>query len=279
MLTGRLSGHTQVAGVIGWPVEHSRSPAIHNAAYRELGVDMVYLAFPVRPNHGAEAAAGVRALGIRGLSVTMPHKEAVIGSLDSLTDTAAALGAVNCITNDDGDLVGDNTDGSGFLAALRHEVGIDVADRRVLVVGAGGAARAIVHACALAGAASIGVLNRTTDRARLAAGLAGSAGYVATADDLPEAELVVNATSLGMAGTAGADQSPIDVDTLAADAVVVDIVYEPEQTPLLRKARARNLTTAGGLPMLAGQAAVQIERWVGQAPPLVVLLEAARRPL
>lgn len=279
MLIDRLSGHTQVAGVIGWPVEHSRSPAIHNAAYRELGLDMVFLAFAVHPDHGSDVAAAMRTLGIRGLSVTMPHKAAVIDSLDSLTATAATLGAVNCITNDDGHLVGDNTDGAGFLAGLRHDVGIDVADRRVLVVGAGGAARAIVHACAHAGAASVGVLNRTADRARVAAALAGAAGYVAGGGDLPEADLIVNATSVGMAGTDGADRSPIDVGALGPDVVVVDIVYEPEVTPLLRQASARDLTTAGGLSMLAGQAAVQIERWVGRTPPLGVLLEAARRPL
>ena len=279
MLTDRISGRTRVAGVIGWPVDHSRSPAIHNAAYDELGVDMVYVAFPVQPGFAAEATEAVRRLDIRGLSVTMPHKHAIIGSLDSLTETARTLGAVNCITNDAGRLIGDNTDGAGFLAGFRHDTGGDVVGRRVVVVGAGGAARAIVHACAQAGADSVGVLNRSADRARLAAELAGADGYVATASDLAGADIVVNATPLGMAGTESSEETPVEVGQLSTDTIVVDIVYEPEQTPLLAQARARGLTTTGGLPMLAGQASVQIERWAGASPPLGVLLDAAGAPL
>lgn len=279
MLNGPITGATQVAGVIGWPVVQSRSPAIHNAAYGALDFDMVYTAFAVAPGHAAQAVAAMRTLGIRGFSVTMPHKADVIGSLDALTETARTLGAVNCITNDAGHLVGDNTDGAGFVAGLRHDTGVEIAGRGVVIVGAGGAARAIVLACAEAGAESVGVINRDGARAEVAAALAESVGYVASSDDLPNAQIVVNATPVGMANTESSGSTALAIEGLAPDAIVVDIVYDPLATPLLMAARSRGLTASGGLPMLVGQASVQIERWVGASPPLDVLLEAARRPL
>jgi len=144
-------------------VAHSRSPAIHRAAAAAVGIELVYEAYAVRPGHVEAAIGGARELGLRGLSVTMPHKEAVIVALDGLSDTARRLHAVNCITNTDGSLQGDNTDGAGFLIGLRHDSGEDVRGRHVVVLGAGGAARAIVLACTQAGAASVAVLNRKND--------------------------------------------------------------------------------------------------------------------
>ncbi len=186
-------------------MRHSLSPAIHNAAFSASGLDWVFVALPVPDGGGAEAVDAMRVLGLEGLSVTMPHKAAVIAGVDRLTPTADSLDAVNCVFRDPGDrsiLVGDNTDGAGFLAGLADDFGFDVAQRRCVVLGAGGAARAVVLALAGAGAASIVVVNRSPARARAAAALAGGAGGVATVDAVAGADLVVNATPVGMAGDA-----------------------------------------------------------------------------
>ncbi len=270
-----VSGATGVAGLIGWPVAHSRSPAMHNAAYRALGIDLVYVAFAVAPDRSVAAVAAMRTLSLRGLSVTMPHKAAVITALDEVSPRATDLGAVNCITNADGTLIGDNTDGAGFLAGYEHDVGESVVGKRVAIIGAGGAARAIAEACGQAKAQRVGILNRTRDRAETAAALAGDAGSVLPDEAaLAEFDVVVNATPVGMADSAGA--TPLDVSRLADEAVVVDIVYDPIETELLRQARGRGLRAHGGLAMLAGQAALQIEAWTGQRPDLDALIAAAQ---
>ncbi len=264
-----------LAGVIGWPVTHSRSPAIHTAAAEATGADLVYVAFPVAPTATAEAVAAMRTLGLRGLSVTMPHKELVLPHLDELTEAARALGAVNCITNTDGHLVGDNTDGEGFVLGLSHDSGRSIADRHVVVVGAGGAARAIVRACADAGASTVTVLNRTAERAESAAAMAGTAGRANDPSALGTADIVVNATPCGMAGTDHADRLPFDVDATAPHAEIVDIVYNPRLTPLLAAARQSDRIAHGGLSMLAGQAAAQFTSWTGLQAPLSTLMAAA----
>ncbi|MGA2522171.1 MAG: shikimate dehydrogenase, partial [Acidimicrobiales bacterium] len=171
-----------MVGVIGDPIAHSLSPLLHNAAFDALGLDWVSVAFPVPAGHADAALVGMRALGIAGLSVTMPHKEQAYRSVDDTTDVARRLQAVNCVTRrpEDGALVGDSTDGEGFLAALRRGAGFDPAGRRCLVMGAGGAARAIVLALAQAGATEVAVVNRSADRAEAAAALAGAAGRVAS---------------------------------------------------------------------------------------------------
>lgn len=266
---------TMVAGVIGWPVAHSRSPAIHAAAALSTGVPLAYGTFPVRPEDVEQALAGARALGIRGLSVTMPHKTAVIAGMDTLSETARTLAAVNCITNTDGKLHGDNTDGAGFLHGLQETAAFDVANRHVGVLGAGGAARAIIHACATSGAESVTVINRSPERAQHAAELAGDRGRVGTANDLSHLDLLVNATSVGMAGTETVDEVPCLLDSLPFEAVVVDIVYTPLQTPLLKNAAHLGLRGVGGLPMLVGQAALQFRQWTGEAPAFAPLLAAA----
>ena len=261
--------------MIGWPVTHSRSPAIHTAAAAATDADLVYVAFPVAPTASAEAVAAMRTLGIRGFSVTMPHKELVLPHLDELTPTARELGAVNCITNTEGHLVGDNTDGDGFLLGLEHDSGRTIEGRRLVVVGAGGAARAIVRAAAHAGAADVTVLNRTHERAEVAAALAGPVGRANADDALASADVIVNATPCGMAGTDQADAVPFDVDATAPHAEIVDIVYNPRLTPLLAAARQSDRTAHGGLSMLAGQAAAQFASWTGVEPPLAALMAAA----
>jgi shikimate dehydrogenase len=269
------AGSTRVAAVIGCPVRHSLSPVIHNAAYRALGLDWVYVAFEVPPGLGAAALEAMRALGIDGLNVTMPHKHAVAGAVDRLTPAAEALGAVNTVTRGPrrDELVGDNTDGVGFIDTLRMDEGFEPAGCRCVVVGAGGAGRAVVRALAAAGAAAITVVNRTPDRAAAAAALAGAAGRVGVTTDAAEADLVVNATPLGMWG--GDAELPLDPATLGAGQLLVDLVYHPAVTPLVEAARARGAAATNGLGMLIHQAAHAIRIWTGEDPPLEVMSAAA----
>jgi shikimate dehydrogenase len=282
---------TRVAAVIGAPVRHSLSPAIHNAAFRALGLDWLFAAFEVPAGRGAAAVAAVRDLGLEGLSVTMPHKADVAGAVDRLSSAAEALGAVNTVVRrPDGKLVGENTDGAGFLDALHADEGFDPAGRRVLVVGAGGAARAVVRAVAEAGAAEVVVVNRTRARAEQCAALAGPVGRVGVAGEAGEADLVVNATPVGMAGAGGAggaagaggagdavpgEALPLDPTHLGAGQLVVDLVYHPAITPLVEAARARGAAAANGLGMLIHQAAHAFRLWTGEDPPLEVMSAAA----
>jgi len=270
-VTRTPTGATHLAGVIGWPVRHSRSPDIHNAAYEALGLDWVYLALPVPPGQVPAALAGMRALGIEGLSVTMPHKGAVAAQIDVLTADAAALGAVNSVRRDGDRLIGDNTDGGGFVDSLT-EAGVDPSGRRCVVLGAGGAARAVVRSLATAGAAQVTVVNRDPGRAATAAALAGPVGAVGAASDLGTADLLVQATPMGM----GDDTTlAADPDLLPAGAVVADLVYHPLVTPLLDAARTRGLTTVDGLGMLVHQAARQLRAWTGRDAPIDVMRAAA----
>lgn len=272
-----VTGGTRVAGVIGWPVRHSLSPAIHNAAFAATGLDWTFLALPVAPGEVPAALDGMRALGIDGLSVTMPHKTAVAATLDNLTAAATALRAVNCVFRDGDHIVGDNTDGAGFVDSLRTDAGIDPSGMRCVVVGAGGAARAVIRALADAGAGHITVVNRDRSRAEAAAGLAGGRGEVGDAAALGTADLAVNATPLGMAGAAGGGRPdvPFDAGTLPAGGVVVDLVYRPATTPLLAAAADAGLHAVSGLGMLVHQAARAFTRWTGAEPPVRAMRDAA----
>ena len=266
-----ISATTRVAAVIGDPVEHSRSPAIHNAAFEAAGLNWVFLALRVTAADLADAVAGFRATGMAGLSVTMPHKEAIVPLLDRLSSTAATLGAVNCVTREDGAPVGHNTDGDGLVDALR-EAGFDPAGRRCLVLGAGGAARAAVLALGMAGAAEVGVAARRPERAAAAAVLAGPAGR-AVAPDAGSYELVVNATPLGMEAT---DPPPLPVEGISPGHTVVDLVYAAGMTPLLQAAAAVGATPVDGLCPLLHQASRAFELWIGQPAPLDVMRVALR---
>lgn len=270
------SGVTRVAAVIGSPVAHSRSPAIHNAAFAALGLDWVYAAFEVAPGRGADAVAAVRTLGLGGLSVTMPHKIDVARAVDELAPAAAALGAVNTVApRPDGRLVGHNTDGDGFVDSLRAD-GVDPAGMTVALLGAGGAARAVAVALAAAGARSVVVVNRTPASAAEVAALAGTVGRVGAPADVATADLVVNATSVGMGADGGL---PCDATSLSSRQVVADLVYHPLDTPLLRAARDVGAVTVGGLGMLVHQAARQLHLWTGCEPPIEVMAAAARATL
>jgi shikimate dehydrogenase len=273
------TARTRTAGVIGDPIRHSLSPVIFNAAFTAAGLDWAYLAFEVPEGAAGLAIGGMRALGIDGLSVTMPHKAAVLPALDEVSPDVEALGAANCISRRGGLLRGDNTDGPGLVDALRLDEGLDPAGRRCAVVGAGGAGRAVARALGAAGAAEVAVVNRSPERAERAAALAGPAGRVGTHDQLAGAEIVVNATPLGMGvvvTTGGeAEPLPFDVDRLGSGQVVVDLVYHPAITPLLDAARAQGLRTVNGLGMLIHQAAHAFRLWTSEEPPLEAMSAAA----
>ena len=269
----QVAGSTRVAAVIGYPIGHTISPVIHNAAFRALDLDWVFTAFEVAPGRAAAAAEGARDLGLAGLSVTMPHKADVVRALDRLTPTAEALGAVNTVIRDGSrQLVGDNTDGAGFLDALRTDEGFDPTGRRCLVVGAGGAARAVVLALAGAGAAEVVVANRTHARAEEAAALAPGVARPGSAEEADSVELIVNATPQGMAGDLSL---PVPASTLGPGQLVVDLVYHPALTPVVEVARQRGAAAANGLGMLIHQAAHAFRLWTGEDPPLEVMSAAA----
>ena len=272
-----------VVGTIGYPVDHSLSPLLHQAAFDAMGIDWVSVAFAVAPGSVAQALSGVRALGISGLSVTMPHKADAALACDDLSPLARRLGAVNCIINRDGVLVGESTDGAGMLAALDRSTGVDPAGTRCVVIGAGGAARAAVAALADAGAAEVVVMNRTRANAEAAAALAGAVGRVGEPESLREAEIVIQATPMGMdpagmntgrtntggTNTGGAANTlePIAAH-LHAGQVVMDLVYVPSETPFLAAAAERGATTVGGIGMLVHQAALAIEHWTSERAPV-----------
>ena len=273
----QVSGATRVTGVIGDPVTHSLSPALHNAAYAALGLDWVSVPFPVSAGKGSEAVAAMRTLGLAGLSVTTPHKDAVAQTADSVSDAVAALGAANClVASADGRVRAENTDGDGFLGGLLEDADTTVREKTVVVLGAGGAARAISVACADAGAAGVLVVNRTVQRAEVCAGLAGSVGVVAQQADIPSADIVVNATTVGMAPDSA---MPCDLALLHRGQIVVDIVYNPSETVWLAAARAAGIRSYNGLSMLVHQAGFAIAHWTGQPAPIDAMRSALKARL
>jgi shikimate dehydrogenase len=268
-----------VVGVIGDPVAHSLSPRLHNAAFAALGLDWVSVAFPVAAGRAPTALEGAVALGIRGLSVTMPHKEAAWQAAAVRTPVAERLGVANCLMATPAGWTGDNTDGAGLVAALRRGHGLDPAGRSCLVVGAGGAARSVIAGLADAGATEVVVVNRSVDRAEAAARLAGPVGRVGTAADARRCALVVNATPLGMDGVTGVDQPwPLDPELVGPGQLAVDLVYHPPVTPWLAACGERGATVANGLGMLVHQAALQLERWTGLEVPVDAMWAAVSGP-
>lgn len=270
----------RVAAVIGSPVSHSLSPAIHRAAFEASGVDWSYVAFEVAAGDGAAAVAAMRTLGIGGLSVTMPHKAAVAAAVDVLDPAAQALESVNTVAWSGDDLVGSSTDGAGFVASL-GEVGIDVGGAAVAVLGAGGAARSVVDALGRSGAGAVAVVNRTPERAVTAAELAAVA-FVGGDDDVANADIVVNATSVGMgvaSDAAVASALPCDIGLLNPAQIVADLVYHPLDTAWLLAARTLGARTVDGLGMLVHQAALQQLAWLGSTPDTAVMRRAAEAEL
>lgn len=277
-MTQRLNGMTRVLAIIGHPVEHSRSPAMQNAALEACGLDYVYVPFGVPPERLAAAISGLRALGVAGFNVTIPHKVAVMAHLDGLDESAEAAGAVNTVCNDKGRLIGYNTDGDGLVKSLAEELFFSPGNGIIVIVGAGGAARGAIAALCRAGASRIVIINRGRERA---CELAQSLGqrYAGTeiipAGDgtelkpyLKETALLVNATSLGM----NDESIPfLTLSDLPAGAAVYDMVYTPPVTPLLREAAAAGLKHANGLSMLVAQGELAFRIWTGRVAPAGIM--------
>lgn len=269
---------TQKAGVIGWPISHSRSPLIHNSWMAQYGMDASYDLCPIDPELDFRAALeNLAAQDYIGANVTLPHKENAFRAMDRLTPAAQKLGAVNTISFKNGEMHGANTDGGGFVASLDEAApGHDWRERPVLLLGAGGAARALIVALEEEGVPEIRLTNRTRDRAEALLGLAERGlmiGDWAVRSDLAQdCGMVVNTTGLGMA-----ENPPLEMplDRAPKDALVSDIVYTPLQTAFLRDAIARGLVAIGGLGMLLHQAALSFDIWFGRRPHISDALRAA----
>ncbi len=281
---------TKYAGVIGHPLKRSLSPVFQQAAFDHLGLDVRYEAWPTSPERLADAVDGLRAADRLGANVTIPHKEAVIPLLDEVDELSGRVGAVNTIVNREGKLHGRNTDVGGFLRALREDGGFDPAGARVLVAGAGGAARAIAVALIDAGASQVTFINRTLSRAGKLVEALKREGSGAQLHALPEVyaswaasvlscRLLINCTSVGMAGTQEEKDSPVPTDLIPSSALVFDLIYRPAKTPLMAAAERRGARVLGGLPMLIYQGAESFRLWTGAEPPLEVMFAAARAAL
>jgi len=282
-----ISGKTRVCGVIGDPIEHTLSPVIHNAAFRELALDYVYLPFRVDKDELGKAIDGMRAFNIRGLNVTIPHKVTVIPFLNELDPLAEKLGAVNTIVNNDGFLKGFNTDAAGFLQALLEE-GVEPSGKNVAILGAGGASRAISFILAERGS-NIVILNRLLEL-NWAVELASNISQVFNkevqalelteenlAATLEKIDIIVNATSVGM--TPNVDVTPVPAVLLKPGLVVFDAVYNPTKTRLLREAEQAGAKTIGGLDMLVWQGALAFEMWTGLKAPVKLMKKEVLKAL
>ena len=282
----KINGQTRIVGVIGDPVQHSRSPQMHNAAILERKLDYVYIPFHVRSGELQEAIEGFKALNVLGVNVTIPHKQTVMSILDDVSHEATLIGAANTLIFCDGRVSGDNTDAQGFLRAMTEE-GIDIpVGGSAVVLGAGGAARAVVVALALSGLDLITIANRTEWKAiQFEKDLATISETEISAVDLASnqlnlairsADLLVNTTSVGMQET---DQLLIDPDFLNPGTVVYEIVYTPPETPLLRVAREKGCQTIGGIGMLVHQGAIAFEKWIGIVPNVETMRIALKQAL
>lgn len=275
--------HTVMYGVFGDPVRHSKSPLMLNCAFRAAGINAAYAAFHIKPGTLKDAVAGIRALQFRGINVTIPHKVEVMDYLDHIDEDARAIGAVNTIVNDNGVLKGYNTDGIGYVRSLKEETGISLAGKRVLMLGAGGAARGIAYALAREGVAHIVIANRTEERAQeLARALSGftrAEGVPASrvADYVSGAGLVINTTSIGM--HPHVQELPMDPALLHKELVVSDLVYNPRITALLQKAGEAGAQIHSGLGMFIYQGAYAYEYWTGLEAPVAQMRAAVEKAL
>ena len=279
---------TTKLGIIGFPISHSLSPVFQQAALDHYGMDATYRAWEVKPDDIPELVQYLRSPDVLGINVTLPHKGAVIPHLDEFGDSATAAGAVNTIVNRGGRLSGHNTDGTGFLRALREASGFDSRGRRVLLLGAGGAARGVALALILEGVGHLTIANRTVSRADILHKLAQIHGIPAQAIPLggpaltsaaSTADLIVNCTTLGMSHGPDEKGTPLSSEQIPPTALVNDLVYNPLETPLLREAARAGASTLGGIHMLVYQGAASFEMWTGREAPVAVMLEAATRAM
>lgn len=283
----RITDKTKILGIFGYPISHSISPAMHNAAIKALGLDMIYISFEVKPSELKQAVMMIEGAGMVGVNITIPHKEAVIKFLDDISEEAKLIGAVNTIVNKKGRLIGHNTDGYGYISSLKQEWKFNPKGKNIIILGAGGAARGILAALAKKGAKSITVANRTLSRAvalvKAFKKKFPSVKFAAIGLDknilkvcFQDANLLINTTSVGMKQRKALQ---IPLETLPKTAVVSDIVYNPLQTLLLKKAKALKLATHGGLGMLVHQGARSFKLWTGIDAPIDIMRKAALKAL
>jgi shikimate dehydrogenase len=279
---------SKVLGIIGFPIGHSISPAFQQAALDYYGIDAAYQTWGVPPEQVGEFIQGLRRPDALGINVTVPHKEAVISYLDEVDDRATEAGAVNTIVNREGRLTGHNTDGYGFLQGLREGGNFDPRGRRVLVLGAGGAARGVVLALLREGVGELIIANRTLGRAERLVRLGLERDVKSQAIPLSwnelalaavQAELIVNCTTIGMAHGPDPQGTPLLRHQIPPTALVYDLVYNPLETPLLREAARAGAGVLGGIQMLVYQGAASFEMWTGQPSPVLVMLAAATRAM
>ena len=273
-----ITAQTQFRGVMGHQIAKSKSPHRHNAALTRQQLPFMSLAFDVHPEQLSQAVNGMRALGARGWNVTIPHKVTIMPLLDEVNEDARKIGAVNTVVNEGGRLFGYNTDGAGYLKSLVEETGIRVSEQRVLILGAGGAARGVSYALAQAGAGDIVIANRTWEKAeRLRSFLTRMADVKAIRLDeignwMNDRTLIVNTTSVGM--HPNVQESPLEESMLPEGAVVSDLIYNPPKTTLLKRAENRGCVIHNGLGMFVHQGALAYEKWTGVEPPLDIMRQA-----
>lgn len=275
-----IKASTKIYGIIGHPVEHSLSPSMHNNAFEKVGLDCVYLAFDITPGNLGDAVRGIKSLGIKGINVTIPHKQAIVNLVDEIDDDAMLVGAVNTVNNEKGKLVGYNTDVGGFLRAVKDDFDFIPTGKKIFLVGAGGAARAVIVGLCNNKASEIVIVNRTLSKAE---DLAGEFGHhypstklraVSLKDkdnvskEIKKSELLVNTSSAGMKG-----DNPLNLPLglLPKGACVYDLVYEPALTPLVKDARDLNLSSQSGISMLLYQGVDAFEIWTGKKAPVEVM--------
>ena len=280
-----LSGKSRIYGIFGDPVSHSLSPAMQNSAMRAAGLDAVYVPFNVAPQDLAAAVAGMRALKIGGVNVTLPHKQQIMPLLDRVDSDAALIGAVNTVVQNDAELVGFNTDGLGFIRSVREELGFEPSGKTVLLLGAGGACRAAAVALLRSGVDSLSIVNRNKERAEDLVGRISHAfpsqgirvhgldesGF---ANDLSCADLVVNTTSIGLGGE---EITFCPLAKIKTSASVYDMVYSPVETPFVAAAKTRGLVAADGLGMLAGQGEEAFFLWFNVRPEKGLMKDCLQR--
>lgn len=285
-----INGSTKVCGIFGYPVEHTFSPSMHNAAFKSCDLNFVYLPFTVKPKELERAVSGIRAMNITGVNITVPHKEKVIPFLDEVSEDARLIGAVNVIVNRGGRLCGYNTDGAGFVRALKEETGFLPPGSKILIMGAGGAARAVAVQLACSGAALITLANRTPARARKLADMLKNAGFcsevLAYRYDYPDGgpelaeavvvnnyDLVVQTTPVGM-HPKERDCPSFPFQKLRPGAIICDIIYNPPRTVFLKRAGEAGAKTCNGLGMLLYQGVLAWEMWTGYRAPVEVMRKA-----
>jgi shikimate dehydrogenase len=279
-----ISGKTKIYGIFGYPVEHTFSPGMHNAAFHKLGMDACYVPFAVHPERLADAARAVVPLGLCGLNVTVPHKEKIIACLDDLSKEARLIGAVNTIEVKEGRLIGHNTDGRGFLRSLKEQAKFNPHGKTFLFIGSGGAARAVGFSLALAGARKIVFRDLDTQKAGLLARDIKEKTGVDTetitgdalADYAAEANCLINATPLGLKK---GDPLPLPIDCIHKQHLVCDLVYNPPETPFLKAAKARKAKGLAGLGMLLYQGVIAFEIWTGKKAPVSIMKSALTKQI